>query len=88
MRTVDGVVNVVQEGRFRLALADGRSALFQLARNAPLEPQDLEPIAAQGLRVRVHYTEIDQRGAALAHDLTRSGTSSADGPPAYFRERR
>jgi hypothetical protein len=71
MKQATGVITLAQEGRFRLATADGRSQLFILSHDAPMEPQDLPRLAAMGLRVVVHYSEAADRIAGLAHDITR-----------------
>jgi hypothetical protein len=82
---VEGIINVVQEGRFRLAASNGRSALFQLSPEAPLEPQDLGPLASGAVPVRVTYSEMRDRGAALAHDITPATGADDVRMPVYFR---
>ncbi len=69
MKTAIGIISVVQEGRFRLSREDGSSDLFFLHRFAPLEPQDLEPLARQQLRVKVVYEDAPGRIAGLVHDI-------------------
>ncbi|WP_152527962.1 hypothetical protein [Lutibaculum baratangense] len=69
MKTAIGIITVVQEGRFRLSREDGSSELYILHRNAPLEPQDLKPLAARGTRVRVRYEDAPGVVAGLAHDI-------------------
>ena len=69
---VTGVIDVVQEGRFRLALPDGRSMLFVLSHDAALDPQDLPGLAGDGLLVTVHFAQGPHLDARIAHDLTRS----------------
>lgn len=86
MRQTQGIINVVQEGRFRLTSDDGRSALFQLAPDAPIEPQDLEALVAQQQRVSIHYTEMKDRGAGLAHKVTEADGAASDDLPTYFRD--
>lgn len=73
MRTMTGSVAVAQEGRFRLELADGRSALFVLAHDAPLEAQDLLYLARDCAAVTVHYEEASPMDAKLARDVTEPG---------------
>lgn len=69
---VTGVIDVVQEGRFRLALPDGRSMLFILSHDAGLDPQDLPGLAGDGLAVTVHFERGQHLDARIAHGLTRS----------------
>ncbi|WP_142848490.1 hypothetical protein [Telmatospirillum sp. J64-1] len=69
MPTLRGVITVVQEGRFRLAYADGRSKLFVLSSSAPVEPQDLPLLQRAQARVSVRYEEAEDLLAAIAHDL-------------------
>lgn len=71
MQSATGVIIAIQEGRFRLALPDGRSALFVLSHDAPMEPQDLPGIAAGEGPVTVHFEPGQHLDAAIAHDLTR-----------------
>ncbi len=85
MGIIEGIINVVQEGRFRLAASDGRSALFQLSSDASLEPQDLDSLAIGALPVRVTYSEMRNRGAALAHDITPATGANGVRIPVYFR---
>lgn len=69
MRRMTGTIIVVQEGRFRLRTPDGRSELFILAHDAPVEPQDLPSLVHAGMRLTVHYSTAPGRIAGLAHDL-------------------
>lgn len=72
MHSVTGVIDVVQEGRFRLALPDGRSVLFVLFHGAALDPQDLPGLAEDGLSVTVHFENGPHLDARIAHVLTRA----------------
>jgi hypothetical protein len=68
MPTLDGVVTIVQEGRFQLIDQNGVAHLFLLAHNAPPEPAQLAALQRNQVRVRVQY------GAAnglIAHRATR-----------------
>lgn len=85
MRAAEGIINVVQEGRFRLVADDGRSALFQLSAEAPLEPQDLETLVARRRRVQVLYSPMAGRGAGLAHDIVEPDGKGPLRLPDYFR---
>jgi hypothetical protein len=73
LKQMTGTITVAQEGRFRINSDDGRSTLFVLAHDAPLEPQDLPPLVARNARLTVHYSAAQGVVAALAHDLTLPG---------------
>ena len=72
MQAATGMIDVVQEGRFRLALPDGRSMLFVLSHDAALDPQDLPSLARNGLAVRVHFERGPHLDARIAHDVKMS----------------
>jgi hypothetical protein len=55
-QSMDGVVTVVQEGRFQLTDDRGVSHLFILGPNAAAETDQLSPLQRRQARVRVHYT--------------------------------
>ena len=57
MRSMEGVVTIVQEGRFQLTDDAGVSHLCILDRNAAAEPAQLAPLQRRQARVRVHYTK-------------------------------
>jgi len=59
MRSAEGVIILVEEGRFALVRDDGRVMPFLLAHNASLEPQDLPLLKRDQRRVL-------QAGEALA----------------------
>lgn len=67
MPSVEGRILLVQEGRFRLLDDRGRGAVFLLAPDAPLEPQDLPPLT--GRRVRVTYERTRDLMAGVVRDL-------------------
>ena len=71
METADGIITVVQEGRFKLVTDTGRVMHFILAHDAAIEPEDLPPLAQAQTPVRVAYTKPkpDHLIAALAHRL-------------------
>ena len=69
VETADGVITVVQEGRFKLVTDEGRVMHFMLAHDAALEPGDLPALARAQTRLRVGYTRPDHLIAAVAHDL-------------------
>ena len=70
MQTATGVIIAVQEGRFRLALPDGRSVQFVLSSHAPLDPQDLPALAAAERPVTVHFEAGPHLDTRMAHKLT------------------
>ena len=69
MQSAEGVIILVQEGRFELVTDGGRVMHFLLAHDAPLEPQDLPPLKRNQRRVRVDYTEPSRLVARVAHTL-------------------
>jgi hypothetical protein len=68
MRSVDGVITIVQEDRFRLAQADGRKQLFLLSHRTRVD-DDLHRFAREGTRVTVRYGEAPGLIACTAHDV-------------------
>jgi hypothetical protein len=54
-KSIDGVILIVQEGRFQLRDFGGVSHQFELSYAAKLEPDQLPPLAHARTRVRVHY---------------------------------
>ena len=69
MQSVEGVITLVQEGRFELVTDGGRVMHFLLAHDASLEPQDLPALKRDRRRVRVDYTEPSRLVAHVAHTL-------------------
>ena len=67
MHSVRGRVISVQEGRFRLVTDEGRVMPFVLSHKASAEPQDLPPLAATPVRVRVSYSDSPHLIADVAH---------------------
>jgi len=61
-----GWITHVQETRFRLATADGRSEFFQLSREAPFDPADLEPLVCRRVQVSVQWRPAAGRRVKLA----------------------
>lgn len=55
MQAMDGIVTIVQEGRFQLLDDDGVAHLFLLGHGAAVEPQQLAPLQKRQARVRVRY---------------------------------
>jgi hypothetical protein len=54
-RSMNGIVTIVQEGRFQMTDDDGVSHLFMLSHSASAEPQQLVALQARQARVRVRY---------------------------------
>jgi hypothetical protein len=69
MATISGVVAVVQEGRFQLALDDGSRRIFVLGHNAPAEPDQLAALQKKQSRVAVAYRPLDKLIAAEAQRI-------------------
>jgi hypothetical protein len=57
--TMEGVVTIVQEGRFQLTDLKGVAHLFLLAPNAAAETAQLRPLAQRQARVRVRYHQAE-----------------------------
>lgn len=55
MQSVEGVVTIVQEGRFQLLDDNGVAHQFLLSHNAAPEPEQLPSLLQK--RVRVRYTD-------------------------------
>lgn len=55
MRTAEGVVTIVQEGRFQLVDAGGVAHLFLLGYRAAAEPEQLPALQQRQARVRVRF---------------------------------
>jgi hypothetical protein len=65
----EGVITLVQEGRFALVTDRGRVMHFPLAHDASLEPQDLPFLKRDQRRFRVDFTEPSRLVAHVAHTL-------------------
>lgn len=65
--TMEGVILVVQEGRFMLETKQGDSHLFILSRNAACEPQQLASI--NGKTIRVTATPAEDLIGYVAHTV-------------------
>ena len=68
MSSVEGVITIVQEGRFQMTDGEGVSRLFVLSPNAAMETGQLVPLGRSQVRVRVTFRDGDN---ALAHVATR-----------------
>jgi hypothetical protein len=78
MQSAEGVIIVVQEGRFALVTDGGRVMHFLLAYDAFLEPQDLPPLKRDRRRVRVDFTEPGSPLAHVAHTLRTADDTSTE----------
>ncbi|WP_202397227.1 hypothetical protein [Teichococcus coralli] len=64
---MEGVVTIVQEGRFQLTDDGGVSHLFLLSHDAAAEPEQLPPLQRRQARVRVSYTPARNLIGLVAH---------------------
>ena len=78
MQSAEGVITLVQEGRFALVTDGGRVMHFLLAHDASLEPQDLPSLKRNQRRVRVDYTEPSHLIAHVAHTLRTADDTSTE----------
>lgn len=58
-KSIDGVVLIVQEGRFQLMDDDGVGHQFELSYQAALEPEQLPALMRERTPVRVGYDPAD-----------------------------
>ena len=72
MRTMEGVVTIVQESRFQLTDDRGASHLFVLGHASLAEPDQLQPLQSRQSRVRVSYTQPRNVIGFVAHAVTPS----------------
>jgi len=70
MQSMQGIVTIVQEGRFQLTDPEGVSHTFLLSYRAPLEPEQLEPLLWGQATVRVDYTRAENVIGLLATGIT------------------
>lgn len=80
MKTLEGTVLLVQEGRFMVQTSQGETHLFVLSHRAPLEPQQLPPLQRDHARVRVTYDDAPHVIARTAHAIERLGPRSTSTP--------
>jgi hypothetical protein len=69
VRSIEGVVTIVQESRFQLTDDAGVSHLFILAPDTLAEPDQLEPLQRRQARVRVGYSEARNAIGLRAHSI-------------------
>lgn len=73
MRSMDGVVTILQESRFQLTDDTGVSHLFILGHDTLGEPDQLEILQRRQARVRVRYTTPRNIIGLLAHSVETQG---------------
>jgi hypothetical protein len=71
MKSMDGIVTIVQEGRFQLLDPDGISHQFELSYKAPLDPEQLPPLQRDHAPVRVQYAPGENVIGFVAHAIER-----------------
>ncbi len=69
-QTMDGVVTLVQEGRFQLTDGRGVSHLFILSPMASAEASQLAPLQHRQARVRVRYIPAQNAIGNQAKSIT------------------
>lgn len=57
MPMMEGVITIVQEGRFQLTDLAGISHMFILSHSSMAEPEQLVPLQRSATHVRVNYTQ-------------------------------
>lgn len=67
MKTMEGIVVIVQESRFQLMDADGVFHLFLLGHDAGAEPEQLGQLQARQAKVRVRYSAPHNIIGYVAH---------------------
>jgi len=69
MRSIEGLVIIVQEGRFQLVDDAGVAHLFLLGHAASADPEQLAPLQRKQARVRVTYRPVKRLIAHVAERL-------------------
>jgi hypothetical protein len=72
MRSINGTVTTVQEGRFRLVDDNGGAPLFLLHHGAAAEPEQLPQLQHRQSRVRVGYTHAPGLLGHVARRIVRA----------------
>ncbi|HYZ62730.1 MAG TPA: hypothetical protein VE650_09770, partial [Acetobacteraceae bacterium] len=67
MKTIEGIVTIVQESRFQVTDDAGVAHLFILGRETLAEPDQLEPLQRTQARVCVRYSEARNVIGLVAH---------------------
>ncbi len=73
MKSMEGIVLIVQEGRFQLRDPMGVSHQFELSWKAALEPEQLAPLQREQARVRVSYEPGENVIGFVARAIERLG---------------
>jgi len=73
VKSMDGIVTIVQESRFQLTDDEGVSHLFVLGHRALAEPDQLEPLQRRQARVTVRYTAARNVLGLVAHAIAIAG---------------
>ena len=71
MKTIEGVVTIVQESRFQLIDDAGVGHLFILGHASRAEPDQLAPLQRHQSRVRVRYTAPRNVIGLVAHSVAK-----------------
>ena len=67
MKSIDGIVTIVQESRFQIVDDEGVAHLIILGHDSMAEPEQLQALAAHQTRVRVRYSEPRNVIGLVAH---------------------
>jgi hypothetical protein len=70
MQSVEGIVTIVQEGRFQLMDDSGVAHLFLLGYAAAADPEQLAPLQRAQARVRVGYRPAPDLIGHIAQRIT------------------
>ncbi len=71
MQSIEGIVTIVQEGRFQLLDRAGVCHMFLLSYKAAIEPEQLPPLQHEQARVCVEYEAGQDIIGLLARGITR-----------------
>ena len=74
MKSIEGIITIVQEGRFQLRDPDGVSHQFELSHKAAAEPDQLPPLQREQARVRVKYEPGENVIGFVARSIERLDT--------------
>ena len=73
MNAIEGIVTIVQEGRFQLLDDNGVAHLFLLGHQAAAETEQLPPLQRRQARVRVSYKPAPDLIGHQAYRITLLG---------------
>ncbi len=71
MKSMEGIVLIVQEGRFQLRDTEGVAHQFELSHKASIEPEQLPPLQREQAEVRVHYEPGEDVIGLVARSIER-----------------